>query len=279
MIRSVLVILDDSESSESAKKLGIDLAKSNKASISGIGILDAPWVSAPEAIPLGGVAFKVDLDDQLFKSAKHRVHVLEQTFMEYCKRQKVSASIIDAAGIPSEEISHFSTEFDVLVIGKDANFHFSPGQDTTSPVKQILKDSPRPIFVTNPELPNQDSSHVLIAFDGSFASSKALHMAVLLGILKGKTLHITSISADEEQAEHRVNLASKLCHNHGLKIHRHPIASTQKPSTVLLELIEDLNPSLTVMGTHGHSGIRAFFMGSCAKDLLKETNVPLFVFH
>lgn len=279
MIKSILVILDDSESSESAKKLGVDLAKSYKASIAGIGILDAPWVSTPEAIPLGGVAFKVDLDDQLFKSAKHQIHALEQSFMDYCKRQKVPASIIDATGIPSEEIAHFATEFDVLVIGKDANFHFSHDQDTTSPVRKILKDSPRPIFVTNPKLPNQDSSHILVAFDGSFASSKALHMAVLMGILKGKTLHITSISTDEEQAQHRVNLASKLCHNHGLKIHRHPITSTQKPSTILLELVKDLNPSLIVMGTHGHSGIRAFFMGSCAKDLLKETDVPLFVFH
>lgn len=279
MIKSILVILDDSESSESAKQLAINLAKSSKASITGIGVLDEPWIIAPEAIPLGGAAFKVDLDAKILENAKRRVHALEQNFVDYCKGQKVASSIIDTTGVPAEEIEHFATEFDILVIGKDANFHFAPTHDTTISVKQILKDSPRPIFVTGSQIPNEDSPHILVAFDGTFASSKALHMAILMGIFKGKNLHIATVSADEEQAHYRVNVAAKLCYNHGLSPHLHPIASAQKPSTVLLKLAEDLNPSLIVMGAYGHSGIRAFFMGSCANDLLKETNIPLFIFH
>lgn len=279
MIKSILVILDDSESSESAKKLGIDLAKSNKASLSGIGILDAPWVTAPEAIPLGGAAFKVDIDEKILETAKQRVHVLERKFTDYCKSQKITAAIIDTTGVPAEEIEHFATEFDVLVIGKDANFHFSPSHDTTVSVKQILKDSPRPIYVTSPQLPNQDSPLVLVAFDGTFAASRALHMAILMGIFKGKTLHIATVSEDEAQARYWINLALKLCHNHEIKAHIHPIASSQKPSVPLLELTEDLKPSLIVMGAYGHSGLRSFFMGSCAKEFLKGTNIPLFVFH
>jgi nucleotide-binding universal stress UspA family protein len=274
-----LVILDESKSSESAKKLSLNLAKTHKASLTGIGILDAPGITMPEAIPLGGVAFKVDLDEKLLEKAQHRIHDLEQKFINYCASQQVSASVIDATGIPSEEIEYFSTEFDALVIGKDANFHFSSAKDITISVKQILKDSPRPIFVTSPKLPNQDNPHVLIAFDGTLASSKALHMAILMGILKGKILHIASVSENEEKVRYWVSNALKLCKNHDLKAHVHPIVSVQKPSTALLELMTDLHPSLIVMGAYGHSGIRAFFMGSCAKDLLQETDIPLFVFH
>jgi len=40
-----------------------------------------------------------------------------------------------------------------------------------------------------------------------------------------------------------------------------------------------LRPSLIVMGAFGQGGIAYFFMGSCAKDLLKSTDVPLFVYH
>lgn len=279
MVKSLLVILDESESSESAKTLGVSLAKAHKASLSGIGILDTPWMTAPEAIPLGGAAFKVDLDEKILESAKHRVHTIEQKFMDYCKSQKISSSIIDTEGIPSEEIEHFSTEFDVLVIGKDANFHFSPTHDTTSSVKQLLKDSPRPIFVTSPQLPNQDNSLVLVAFDGTFASSRTLHIAILLGILERKTIHIASVNEDEEKSRHWINAAVKICQLHGLTTHIHPIVSTQKPSTVLLKLMEDLNPSLIVMGAYGHGGIRAFFMGSCAKELLQATEIPFFVYH
>lgn len=279
MIKSILVTLDDSESSVSAKKLGIQMAKSHKAAVTGIGILDEPWIAAPEAIPLGGVAFKLELDEKLLQDAKHRIHKLEKKFTEYCEEQKVSYSIIDAMGVPAYEIEHFATEYDILIIGKDANFHFTPTQETTVSVKKILKDNPRPVIVTSPDLPNQDNPHVLVAFDGTFASSRTLHMALLIGVFKGKTVHIASVNTEEEVARAQVNTALKLCQNHGVSAHIHPIGSTQKPSTALLELIEDLKPSLLVMGAFGHGGITYFFRGSCAKNLLKSTNVPIFFYH
>lgn len=279
MIKSILITLDESQSSETAKTLGIQLAKSHKASVTGIGILDEPWIAAPEAIPLGGAAFKVDLDVQLLQDAKRHVHKLEKTFIDDCKGQHIAPSIIDATGVPAYEIEHFMTEYDLLIIGKDANFHFTPTQETTVSVKRILKDNPRPVIVTSSKLPHQESEHVLVAFDGTFASSRALHMALLIGIFKEKTVHIASVSSDEEEARNRVITAAKLCQNHGIKVHIHPIATTQKPAAALLELMEDLKPFLVVMGAFGHGGITYFFRGSCAQELLRSTNVPLFVFH
>lgn len=279
MIKSILVILDDSRSSESAKALSIQLTHTYKASLAGIGVLDEPWIAAPEVIPLGGAAFKVGLDEQLLQKAKRRIHKLEKSFMDTCKDEKISCSVIDTTGVPAYEIENFAAEHDLLIIGKDANFHFAPTQETTLSVKQILKDSPRPVIVTSPKLPHQESPNVLVAYDGTFASSRALHLALLMGIFKGKAVHIASVSSDEEEARDRVMVAAKLCRNHGLQPHIHPIASTQKPSAALLDLIKDLKPSLVVMGAFGHGGIAYFFMGSCAKELLKSTNIPLFIYH
>ncbi len=279
MIKNILVTLDDSESSESAKKIGIELALSHKAALTGIGVLDEPWIAAPEAIPLGGAAFKVELDEQLLENAKHRVHKLEKKFSDLCKTQKISCSIIDATGVPAYEIEHFLTEYDLLIIGKDANFHFTPTEETTISVKQIMRDNPRPIIVTGPTLSHQNSPHILVAFDGTLASSRALHMAILLSIFKGKTVHIASVSSDENEARDRANAAAKLCQNHDVKAHIHPIISFQKPVKSILELIEDLKPSLIVMGAFGQGGVSYFFMGSFLKDLLKSTDVPLFVYH
>lgn len=279
MIKSILVTLDDSQSSKSAKDLGLQIAHAHHASVTGIGILDEPWIAAPEAIPLGGAAFKVELDMKLLEEAKHRVHKLEKAFATDCKHKNVTCSVIDATGVPSYEIERFITEYDLMIIGKDANFHFSPTQETTLSVRQVLKDNPRPVIVTGATLPNQESPHVLVAFDGTFASSRALHMALLIGVFKGKTVHIACVNSDEEQARENVNMAAKLCEHHGIKADLHPIASSQRESLPLLDLIKDLNPSLIVMGAFGQSGIAYFFMGSCANDLLKSTDVPLFVYH
>ena len=171
------------------------------------------------------------------------------------------------------------TEHDILIMGKEANFHFNGTEEATPSVKQILKDNPRPIIVTSSDLPNQHSSHVFVAFDGTFASSRALHMALLIGIFKGKTVHIVSVSSDEEEAQNYVNIAAKLCKNHGVTTHLHPITSSHKASKSLLELMDDLKPCFIVMGAFGHGGISHFFRGSCTKDLLRLTYIPLFVFH
>lgn len=42
MIKSILVVLDDSPSSISAKKLGVQLTQTYRASLVGIGVLDKP---------------------------------------------------------------------------------------------------------------------------------------------------------------------------------------------------------------------------------------------
>ncbi|MBY0500612.1 MAG: universal stress protein [Alphaproteobacteria bacterium] len=279
MIKSILVALDDSESSEAARTLSIHLAKSYKSTVTGIGILDEPWIAAPEAIPLGGAAFKVELDEQLLQDAKRRVHNLEKNFSTFCKSEGIDSSIIDATGVPAYEIEYFLSEYDILIIGKNADFHFNPTHETTLSVRQLLKDNPRPVIVTGKTLPNQHSSHVLVAFDGTFASSRALHMALLIGMFKGKTVHIASISSDEETAKDQVTTAAKLCQHHNINPHLHPIASSEKPAKLLLNLAEDINPSLIVMGAYGHSGIAYLLTGSCAKVLLSSTNIPLFFYH
>jgi len=279
MIKSILVALDESPSSDSAKKLAVHLAKLYKASLSGIGILDEPWIAAPEAIPLGGAAFKVELDEQLLSTAKRHVTKLEKAFVDFCKTQGTSCSIIDTTGVPSYEIEHFLIEHDILIIGKDATFHLQFPETTSVSVKQLLKDNPRPIIATGPHLPHQESANVLVAFDGTFASSRALHMAILMGIFQGKTVHIASVSENEEEALDYVNIAAKLCHNHGINTHLHPLATSDKPAKALLNLIEGVTPSLLVVGAYGRGGLSRFFQGSCVEELLKSTDVPVFIFH
>lgn len=279
MIKSILVTLDDSESSVSAKKLGVALAKEHKASVTGIGVLDQPWIAAPEAIPLGGAAFKVELDEKLLQDTRRRVHKLEKDFTAFCKEEKVDSTIIDATGVPSYEIEYFATEHDLLIIGKDATFHFTSTEETGVSVKQIIRDNPLPVIVTSPTIPYEKSSSVLVAFDGTFASSRALHMAILVGILKGKEVHIAHVNPDQKEAKGIVEVAVKLCANHGIKAKGHPLASSEKPATALLKLSEEIEPSLIVLGAFGHAGISYLFMGSCAKTLLRTTSIPLFIYH
>ncbi len=279
MVKGILVALDDSPSSLSAQQVGVSFSKRYSATLTGIGVVDEPWISAPEAIPLGGASFKVELDEKLLADARRLVHKREKAFVDFCKSQGVPCSTIDTTGVPSYEIEHFLVEYDLLIIGKEANFHFTLIQETAVSVKQFMHDIPRPLIVTGPTLPYQRSSNILVAFDGTFAASRALHMALLLGLFDGKAVHIASIASSLEEAQDNVTAAAKLCCTHGVQTHLHPLALSQKPAKALLDLSEELKPSLIVMGTYGHGKIEHFFHGSCAEEILRSTDIPVFFSH
>ena len=62
MLRSVLVGMDGSEYSMAAVDLGSQWAQRSGAVFVGLGIIDAPTISKPEPVPLGGSAYKVHRD-------------------------------------------------------------------------------------------------------------------------------------------------------------------------------------------------------------------------
>ena len=279
MIKNILVALDASPGSLSAQKLAVQLAKAHKAALTGIGIMDEPWIDAPEAIPLGGAAFKVERDQELLADVRKQVHKLEESFIDFCKHQEVPYSIIDVMGIPADEIEHCLVEYDLLVIGKDASFHFDHPMPPTPSVRQLIKDNPRPLIVTGAHLLNQDNSNVLVAFDGTFAASRSLHMALLTGFLNKKTVHIVSVGPNEALLKEQLKAAAKLCKEHNVHPHLHLQVSDDEPSKVLLEEIKKIQPSLLVLGAYSHGALNHFFWGSCAEALLQSTDTPTFFFH
>lgn len=278
MIKNLLVALDTSTSSMAAQKLAIQLAKSYGARLSGIGIVDEPWMMAPEAIPLGGLTFKMELDSQQVSKAQHKVHELEKAFLKMCKDADVSGSVIDVSGIPSEEIEHFLVEYDLLVIGKKASFHFNTPQDISVSVGQLIKDNPRPILVVEEEHPIS-RKEILVAFDGSLVASRALHMAILLGLFKDKAVHIASVGTSGEIVENWVAGAERLCHSHGIKTHLHALVTSETPSEALLKLSKEIDPAFIVLGAYGKGSLTHWVWGSCAEELLKSATCPLFFFH
>lgn len=279
MIKAILTALDSSPASQTAAHLSLRLAKLYDAVLLGMGIVNELWISSTEAIPLGGASFKTELDEKLTADMTHQVHGLEKAFQKLCEESDIPCSLIEITGIPSQEIEYFLTEYDLLVIGKDASFHFDPSQETSPTVKQLIKDNPRPLIVTGTDLPAAHNNNVVIAFDGSFQASRALHMAFLLGLLKNKTVHVITVGPEDELVRSTIHAAFKFFQHHGLQAHLHPHITPADPAEVILSFLEDISPSLVVLGAYTHGELNRFIWGSCAEKLLKTTNMPLFFFH
>lgn len=56
MIRRILVAVDETPAGHVALDLAIEIAKRRSAAITGVGVVDRPWATAPQAVPIGGSA-------------------------------------------------------------------------------------------------------------------------------------------------------------------------------------------------------------------------------
>lgn len=277
MIRSILVALDDTSSSQIARRFAIKMAKHRKAKLAGLGIVDRPWLTAPEAVPIGGAAFKAELDQQLVEEARAHIRKIEREFKKESQDSKIETRIIDTAGEPIHEISRYLVDHDILIVGKDADFHFSGNSETSNVVNSLLSVNPRPAILTcTTETSGKD---IIVAYDGSLSASKTIYLSILLDMYKSKNVHLVTVASSKKEAKDRMKLAANLFENHGIEITIHPVESSERPSREIIKLAGSLDTSMIVMGACGHRGIQYLLTGSCSQELLKETGYPYFIYH
>jgi single-strand DNA-binding protein len=119
---------------------------------------------------------------------------------------------------------------------------------------------------------------VLVAFDGSPASSRMLHMLALLGLAESRETHVLSIDTTSETAAvERAAQACDLLRRHGVaRVHGIGLGDREagSPAETILGTAKTLGVGLIAMGAYGHRGIREIF-GSCTREVLQDaTKTP-----
>lgn len=277
MLKSILVTLDDSKSSQEAQSIAIELAKKFKIKVTGVAVLDIPWITAAQPEPLGGGAYKLHRDDEVIRQSHEHVETSLLEFKSRCEKEDIPCEVIEVEGFPATEIERLSQEHDLILMGKTTDFHFEVEDETDLTVQHITRDNPRPLLVVPPKKVHSDK--VLIAYDGSLQAARSLHMFLLLGLARGKSVHIISIARTAAQANPIVEHAQKMCANHGVESTATGIVTNDNAEDVILRTAQTLKPGIIVMGAFGHQGFREFFFGSCTEHMIKKTNIPLFVHH
>ncbi len=277
MIRRILLALDNSEPGIKAQDYAIELAKKHKAAITGLGILDTPWITAAQPEPLGGGAFKIQRDDAVIEQSHDHVTFLMGEFQSACEKAGVKHQAIEVDGFPALEIEKLAHEHDIIVIGKTTDFHFDLDEDSDLTVKHLARDNARPILMVPTRVP--ETSRVLVAFDGSLQSSRAMHMFIMLGLAKDKKIHILSIDKDLAVAEVNATRAHNLFSVHGFETTAEGDAQSGSIAQQIVDKAHELDVSMMVMGGFSHTAIREALFGSATKSIMKNCDFPLFLHH
>lgn len=277
MLKRILVVLDGSQASSVAKQYAIKLAKDLGAELTGVGVLDLPWITAAQPEPLGGGAFKIHRDQEVIHQHHKKIRAMLEKFADLCKENKLNYEAVELEGFPATEIETMAETHDLIVIGRTTDFNFELDVDTDFTVRHIIRDNPRPIVVVTSDY--EVDRKVLIAYDGSLQAARALHMYLLLGIGKGQKVHILSIGKKHNEAERAANRAKAMCLAHGVDAEAEGITSKLSVEEVIKKKAKELQVTMVVLGAFGHTGIRELIFGTTTEHLLKDSEVSLFIHH
>jgi nucleotide-binding universal stress UspA family protein len=287
MLRSILVALDGSESSTRASEVALQLASQHDAHVEGLGIVNSGWIQRPEPVPIGGMAIKAALDLSRLGTARERVDRVLQEFKAQVVKAGISSPGIRAAeGNPLQLIAQEATAHDLIVIGRNSMFDVE-GEMCDLPVcvERIIREEPRPILLV-PSEPSESGvagsqRSILVAFDGSPAASRAMHMFALLGLAQDRAVHVVTVANETDAATETAGRACELLARHGASQTRAIGLGDREagtPSETILGLPKSIDADMIVMGAYGRRGIREIF-GSTTREVLNACPTVLFLHH
>jgi nucleotide-binding universal stress UspA family protein len=277
MLRSILVGLDGSVYSAAAVELGIQWAQHSGAVLVGLGIIDAPTICKPQPVPLGGSAYKVHHDATLLADASHKVEQFLEHCAQRCAEAGVTCQILKDTGLPAEHILLEAQQYDLIMLGQHTFFHFETQDTPDDTLSMVMKQSPCPVVTVPATLP--EGRAVLIAYDGSTHATRALHMFQALGLDDSHEVHVVCVDAHQEHADRCVERAVTFLQGHNVVAQAHTLATSESYAHALLQYVHQVQAGLLVMGSSGRSTLREFFSGSVTRTMLRESSVPLFLYH
>jgi nucleotide-binding universal stress UspA family protein len=277
MLRKILVGLDGTSYSAHAVELGLNWARRYNATVSGIAVCDEPTIRRPEPVPMGAVEFKHWRDEALLVEARQRVHEFLADFSERCTTAGVACEQIEAVGVPHEQIELEAQRHDLVLMGQQTYFHFEVQDYRCETLETVLRHSVRPV-VAVPE-PIDRGNSVVVAYDGSPRAARALQALVGLGLCEADEVFVVAVGSHAEPLEECTARAVDYLAAHGVSGHSHPVESTSAAAEVLLAQTDELRARLLVMGAFGHSTLREFFLGSVTRSVLRDSTVPVFLYH
>ena len=156
-------------------------------------------------------------------------------------------------------------------MGRQGEQGDSAGEHIGSHLENVVRTLHRPILVIPSDY--TEPQRILIAFDGSATTRKAVEMVAASPLFRGLPCHLVMVGADKAEAREQLDWARTTLERAGFQV----IAGIRSGHVeeVLCAYRTEHAIDLIVMGAYGHSKIREFLVGSTTTKLIRQSRVPL----
>jgi nucleotide-binding universal stress UspA family protein len=273
----ILLLLGETNSSVVARRYAFQLAQEKGAELAGLAGIDLSYIEAPMMGRAGTTSYRINLEEQLKRQAEAGRSRLHQAFAEECRNTGIALEWLSFDGDPIGTLYLATETRDLVVTGHDTAFHGNIREQLPDMIAKLLTMSPRPVIVCGDETPPQGD--VLVAYDGSLPSMRALQLFALLRLRAESTVHVTAIDPDQETAARRAAGAANYLRSHGYAALSTPVATSVDPTEVIRIEAADRRIELLVMGAYGRNGWRERLFGSTTSKLVESPPCAIFLYH
>ena len=283
MYKSMLIAMDESEASKTALNIGLELAKFSDAKVKGLYVEDVMRLLEWQPTELIGAAIgsgtsvpssrptveQVEVEKEFIKECNN----LERLFNDKCKEKSIYSTFIKKRGKVDNVIIDETKTTDILVIGRRGETYPEESNEPGPVTENILRATTRPVFVVPPGV--SLGSNILIAYDGSNSSQRALSAGANLAKLMNSNVRVVSVADDIDTAEKPLNEAKEY-----LSAYR--ISSTfiiefgvSKPWKGIMQQAANFKAGLIVLGAFGENKLLEMIFGSTTKEVLTQAKCPI----
>lgn len=279
MIKHILVALDSSKHGQVALEQALVLAQQLGAHLHGVHVIDAAMLRSSLVHDFGGsvgLEPNLHLRGQLERFLTSIAQQLHQNFELRCQQTGVAGRFEQMTTGVADGLIEAAHRVDLVVVGRHGSAHeMSPNDHGPgSTVRQLLRHSPTPLFITGAEVRPLQS--MMVGMDGSPGSWKALKSAVVVAreLKVGLELAlITPIGSQEhlevlEQARQYVEAyhVTARCHTR-----------RGDPVIELHTLMDQTGADVLAVGYEGGSRLREFFIGHTPDALMTRLSQRLWI--
>lgn len=277
MLKRILLLLAETESSTAARDYAFKLAQEAGAEVAGLAGIDLSSIAVRMPGGVGVATFKAKLEEELKAKAAQTRQTLRSAFERQCRDRNIACEWLSFEGEPADTLHLGAETCDLLLSGYDTAFRGEIFESPSEMASKLLLMSPRPAIICPNRLSGSDG--IFVAYDGSVPAMRALQMFALLGLGTGRRIQVASIDDDRNVAARRADAAAKYLRSHGLDVSADPIATGVHPAEVLKIEIAQRKIGTLVMGAYGRRGLREMLFGSTTNTIIEEPPCTVFLYH
>jgi nucleotide-binding universal stress UspA family protein len=188
-----------------------------------------------------------------------------------------TAGVADPEGLQRrgglvESLTEMEEGIRLLVLGKRGEAAQVASEHLGSHRERIIRALHRPILVTTAE--SDSPKRVMLAFDGSATSRKALDMVAASPLFRGLPCHLVMVGADNSESRAGLARARQILEMAGFDAPS-VILPGAEAEIALSRYQRENGIDLMIMGAYGHSRIRHLLIGSTTTAMLRKSTIPL----